>query len=213
MKRSVFAAALAAAIAVGVASASGGPSLLNPPSLHARAPATFSAKFRTTKGAFVVKVTRSWSPKGADRFYNLVLNHFYDNQPLFRVLRGQLVQWGISGKPAIAKAWKYAYIKDDPVTQKNVKGMMTFANAGKNTRTTQVFVNLGTNTYLDRRAGFSPFGVITKGLWAVFSHLYGGYRDYPANAPNQAFMTKYGAWWVHKYFPKLDWIKTARIVS
>jgi peptidyl-prolyl cis-trans isomerase A (cyclophilin A) len=166
----------------------------------------------TTKGSFVVKVTRSWSPKGADRFYNLVRYHFYDNQPLFRVLRGQFVQWGISGKPAIAKAWKNATIKDDPVTHKNVRGTITFANGGKNTRTTQVFVNLGTNTYLDTRAGFSPFGVITKGLYKVFAHLYAGYGDYPANAPNQASMTKRGASWVHKWFPKLDWIKTARLV-
>jgi peptidyl-prolyl cis-trans isomerase A (cyclophilin A) len=139
-----------------------------------------------------------------------VLNHFYDNQALFRVIRGQFTQWGISGKPAIAKAWKYAYIKDDPVTHDNVKGMVTFANAGPNTRTTQVFVNLGTNSYLNKRAGFSPFGVVTKGLWAVFSHLYAGYGEGPSN--NQTGMTKYGASWVHKYYPKLDWIKYALIV-
>jgi len=210
MKRTVLAAVLAAAIAVGAAAASGGPSLLHPSTLHAKAPATFSAKFTTTKGVFVIKVTRSWSPRGADRFYNLVKNRYYDNQALFRVIRGHFTQWGISGTPAIAKAWQNAYIKDDPVTHQNVKGMVTFANLGsRNTRTTQVFVNLGTNTYL-HTGGFSPFGVVTKGLYAVFAHLYAGYGEAPSS--HQAQMTAYGAHWVHTNYPKLDWIKTARIV-
>src|SRR5947209_7796302 len=145
MKRAIAAAAVAAGIVTGVAAASGGPTLLNPPSLHARAPATYRARFVTTKGTFFVDVTRSWSPRGADRFYNLVLNHFYDRQPLFRVIRGSLVQWGISGTPAIAKAWQGAYIQDDRLTHPNLRGTLTFANAGKNTRTTQVFVNLADN--------------------------------------------------------------------
>ncbi len=213
MRRAIFAATLAAAIVTGVAAASGGPSLLNPPSLHAKAPATFSAKFVTTKGAFVVKVTRSWSPKGADRFYNLVLNHYYDNQPLFRVLPGRVAQWGISGTPAIAKAWRYAYIKDDPVTHQNLRGTLTYANAGKNTRTTQVFVNLGSsNLYLDKRAGFSPLGVVTSGLYSVFHNIYSGYGE-TLEQYDQPKMIAYGAAWVRKNFPKLDWIKTARIVG
>ncbi len=209
MKRSVFAAVLAAAIAVGAAGASGGPSLLNPSSLHAKAPSTFSARFTTTKGSFVVKVTRSWAPKGADRFYNLVLNHFYDNQPLFRVVPGFVVQWGISGKPAIAKAWRYAYLKDDPVTHHNAKGTITFATAGTNTRTTQVFVNLVANKQLDSYPYFAPFGTITSGF-SVFTHLYHGYGEGPSN--NQARITKDGASWVRRNYPKLDWIKTARLV-
>jgi peptidyl-prolyl cis-trans isomerase A (cyclophilin A) len=211
VKRSVIAAAFAAAIVAAAATASGGPSLLHPATLHAKAPPTFSAKFVTTKGPFVIQVTRSWSPKGADRFYNLVLNHFYDNQALFRVIRGQFTQWGISGKPAIAKAWKYATIKDDPVTHDNVKGMVTFANSGPNSRTTQVFVDLGTNSYLNKRAGFSPIGKVTQGLWAVFSHLYAGYGENPS-LYNQDNMIKYGAAWIHHNYPKMDWIKTARIV-
>jgi peptidyl-prolyl cis-trans isomerase A (cyclophilin A) len=211
MKRSVLAVVVAAAIVVGAAAASG-PSLLRPASLHKTAPATFSAKFVTTKGPFVIKVTRSWSPHGADRFYNLVYYHFYDNQPLFRVIRGQFTQWGISSTPAIARAWQYATIKDDPVTHDNIKGTVTFANSNpKNSRTTQVFVNLGTNSYLNKRHGFSPIGVVTKGLWAVFSHLYAGYGEGPSM--NQSKMTAGGASWVHKWYPKLDWIKTARIVN
>jgi peptidyl-prolyl cis-trans isomerase A (cyclophilin A) len=211
MKRALLAAAVATAIVTGVAAASGGPSLLNPPSLHAKAPRTFTAKFVTTKGVFVVKVTRSWSPKGADRFYNLVRNHYYDKQPIFRVLPGREAQWGISGTPAIAKAWQYAYIKDDPVTHQNLRGTLTYANAGKNSRTTQVFVNLGSsNLFLDKRAGFSPLGVVTKGLYSVFHNLYSRYGETPEQ--NQAKMIANGAAWVRRNFPKLDWIKTARIV-
>jgi peptidyl-prolyl cis-trans isomerase A (cyclophilin A) len=211
MTRSVIAAVLAAAIISGAASASGGPSLLDPSSLNARAPATFSARFKTTKGSFVVKVKRSWAPKGADRFYNLVLNHFYDNQPLFRVLPGFVVQWGISGVPAIAKAWQFAYIKDDPKTHHDAKATIEFANAGANTRTTQVFVNLVSNyRVLKGYPGFSPFGTITSGFASVLKQLYHGYGEGPSN--NQALLTKLGAPWVHKRYPKLDWIKTARLV-
>jgi peptidyl-prolyl cis-trans isomerase A (cyclophilin A) len=208
MTRAGLAAALAAAIISGAATASGGPSLLHPASLHAKAPATFSARFKTTKGSFVVKVTRRWAPKGADRFYNLVRNHFYDNQPLFRVLPGFVVQWGISGKPAIAKAWEYAYIKDDPVRHHNAKGTITFATSGRNTRTTQLFVNVGPNAWLDSH-GFSPFGAVTSGF-SVFKRLYAGYGETASN--NQGKIARYGTSWVRKRFPKLDWITTARLV-
>src|SRR6476660_45862 len=108
MKRSLIAAVLASAIVTGVAAA-GSPGLGYPPSLNKTAPATFNAKFVTTKGTFVIKVTRSWAPKGADRFYNLVLNKFYDNQPIFRVVQGFIAQWGISMTPTFAKIWQHAY--------------------------------------------------------------------------------------------------------
>lgn len=209
MKRAILTAVLCAAIGVGVAAASGGPSLLHPSSLHLKAPATFKAKFRTTKGAFVVTVHRSWAPKGADRFYNLVYYHFYDNQPLFRVEPGFVVQWGISMKPAIAKAWRYAYLKDDPRTHSDAKGTIEFANAGANSRTTQLFVNLAANN-LGGYPGFSPFGTITSGF-SVFTHLYHGSQSKAANE-HQEYLEQYGGRWVHKNYPKLDWINTARIV-
>ena len=209
MKRAFLAAALVAAIAVGVAAASG-PSLTNPPSLHKTAPATFSAKFITTKGPFVIKVYRAWAPKGADRFYNLVYYHYYDNEPIFRVLPAYIAQWGINMKPPIAKAWRYAYIKDEAGKQPNTRGMVDFTiSSGTNTRTTQIFVNLRDNspTFGPK---FAPFGRITSGM-GVFHLLYHGYGERAQS--NQAGMIKYGAWWVHQYFPKLDWIKTARIVQ
>jgi len=213
MKRALLAVGLVAAIAVGVAAA-GGPSLLNPASLNATAPATFTAKFVTTKGPFVIQVTRSWAPKGADRFYNLLVNKFYDNQPIYRVMPGFIAQWGISMKPPIAKAWKSAYINDDTPNKNDAKGTVAFAHVlgSKNTRTTQIFVNLAANL---RNLGpsFPAFGKVTSGL-DIFKKLYhgpgkGGYYAYN----NQDGMTKYGAAWVHQYFPKLDWIKTARLVN
>jgi len=207
--RAVLGAGLAAAIIAGVAIASGGPSLLHPASLHAKAPATFSARFKTTKGTFVVKVTRAWAPRGADRFYNLVRNHFYDNQPLFRVVRNFVVQWGINMNPQIAKAWQNATIKDDRVRHSNTKWTITFANAGNNSRTTQLFVNTVSNPQLDHYPGhFAPFGVVTSGF-SVFKRLYAGYGEGPSN--NQSLLVAKGEHWVRKNYPKLDWIKTARL--
>ena len=212
MKRTFLAITLAA-IVVGAATASGGGSLLNPPSLHKTAPATFKAKFATTKGVFVVQVTRSWAPKAADRFYNLVLHRFYDNQPLYRVQPGFIVQWGISMKPPIATAWKNAYINDDPPNSNDAKGTITFAHllGVKNSRTTQLFVNLAANL---RNLGpsFPAFGKITRGM-SVFAKLYHGpgwHGQYPYN--NQAAMIKNGGSWFRQFFPKYDWINTARIV-
>jgi len=214
MKRTLVAAVLGAillaAAGCGGGSSSAPPptssSLLHPSSLNKTAPNTYKAQFATTKGSFVVTVTRSWAPLGADRFYNLVLNHFYDNQPIFRVLPGFVVQWGISATPAIARAWQTAAIKDDPVTHSNAAGTITFATGGPNTRTTQVFVNVAANSSLDSQ-GFAPFGTVTSGF-SVFSQLYSGYAD----TFDQAAFTQGGASYVHQNFPKLDWIKTASIV-
>ena len=127
-------------------------SLLKPASLKLQAPAVFDAKFTTSKGDFVVEVTRAWSPRGADRFYNLVKYHFFDGAAFFRVVQGFVVQFGISARPEVSRVWENAKIPDDPVTQSNTRGMLTFATAGPNTRTTQVFISLGDN-YESRRHG------------------------------------------------------------
>lgn len=216
MKRAIISAILVVAFAAGVAGCGGGgggvtthpvpQALLHPSSLNKTAPATFAAKFTTTKGSFVVTVTRSWAPSGADRFYNLVRNHYYDDQPIFRVVPGFVVQWGISGYPSVAQKWQNATIKDDPVKQSNTKGTITFATAGPGTRTTQVFVNLIDNGSLDGQ-GFAPFGTVTKGF-SVFSQLYSGYGD----NFDQGALTQKGASWVRSNFPKLDWINTARLL-
>jgi peptidyl-prolyl cis-trans isomerase A (cyclophilin A) len=210
MQRSLLAAMAAAAVAaVGAgAVAASSPSLLHPASLHAKAPAVFRARFTTTKGSFVVTVHRKWAPRGADRFYNLVRYGFYDGQRLFRVVPGFVVQWGISGVPKISRAWQHATILDDPIRHTNARGTVDFADAGPDTRSTQVFVNLAANTQLDQQ-GFAPFGVVTSGL-STLQHLYHGYRDRPTE--EQAQITQHGEAFVRKHFPKLDRILRARVL-
>src|ERR1700761_594788 len=115
-------------------------SLSNPAALTAQAPAEYKVKFDTSKGVFVVEVHRDWAPLGADRFYNLVKNGFYDNARFFRVISGFMVQFGINGDPKVSAVWHDANIKDDPVRQTNQRGTISFATAGPNTRTTQVFI-------------------------------------------------------------------------
>ncbi len=185
------------------------PSLLHPSKLTAKAPAVYSVSFATTKGTFVVTVRRAWAPRGADRFYNLVRAHFFDGVRFFRVVKGFVVQFGISPTPAVAAAWQSAAIPDDPVKTSNVKGTITFADAGPNTRTTQVFVNLGSNTGLDAQ-GFAPFGKVTSGM-SVVDKLYGGYGEQPSGDQQQ--ITQQGDAFLKKHFPLLDRIKTARLVT
>jgi peptidyl-prolyl cis-trans isomerase A (cyclophilin A) len=187
-------------------------SLLNPASLKLQAPAVFDAKFTTTKGDFVVQVTRAWSPRGADRFYNLVEYHFFDSAAFFRVIQGFVVQFGISARPEVSRVWENATIPDDPVTQSNTRGMLTFATAGPNTRTTQVFISLGENSSLDGM-GFSPFGKITSGM-EVVDKLYSEYGEGQpnGNGPDQNRIQTEGKAYLERAFPLLDTIKTAMIV-
>jgi len=182
--------------------------LLHPETLKAQAPAEYDAKFTTTKGDFVVHVTRAWAPIGADRFYNLVKHHFFDGAALFRVVSGFVVQFGLGPDPAVNKAWESAKIKDDPVKSSNKPGTITFATAGANTRTTQVFINFGDNSRLDGM-GFAPFGEVTSGM-DVVKQFYSGYADAPTS--HQGEITEQGKAYLEKNFPNLDVIKTAVIV-
>lgn len=186
-----------------------GASLMHPETLKAKAPDVYEVQFVTTKGQFVVQVTRAWAPLGADRFYNLMKFHFYDGATFFRVLPGFVVQFGLTGSPAVNKAWTDANIKDDPVVQSNVAGTITFAMAGPNTRTTQVFINFGNNSRLDKD-GFAPFGKVIEGM-DVISQLYSGYGDATTN--HQGEITNEGKAYLDKNYPKLDYIKRATIVS
>src|SRR5256885_5603233 len=149
--------------------------LLRAALLKDKAPDTFQVKVATTRGDFVVTVNRAWAPLGADRFYNLVKHRFYDNASFFRVLPGFVVQFGISAYPPVNAVWQGANIKDDPVTQSNLRGYLTFATGGPNTRTTQVFINLGDNKRLDA-SGFAPFGQVTEGM-NVVETMYEGYGE------------------------------------
>ena len=187
-------------------------SLLHPATLHRLAPPVFNARFTTTKGDFVIQVTRAWAPRGADRFYNLVRYHFYDSASFFRVLPNFVVQFGISSRPDLSHVWESANIPDDPVTQSNTRGTVTFATAGPNTRTTQVFINLADNANLDGM-GFSPFGKVTSGM-DVVEKLYSGYGEGApqGNGPDQGRLQKEGKAYLAKSFPLLDAIKLAVIV-
>jgi peptidyl-prolyl cis-trans isomerase A (cyclophilin A) len=193
-------------------SGTSGNQLLDPGKLNAAAPATYQVAFTTTKGDFVVEVHREWAPRGADRFYNLVRAGFYDNVRFFRTVKGFMVQFGINGDPAVSKAWKDANIPDDTVKESNRRGFITFATAGPNTRTTQLFINFADNTRLDPM-GFSPFGKVTKGMEVVDS-LYGGYGEGPpgGQGPNQDRIEGEGNAYLDKQYPLLDAVKTARIV-
>jgi peptidyl-prolyl cis-trans isomerase A (cyclophilin A) len=185
--------------------------LANPAALREQAPAEFKAKFETTKGVFVLDVHRNWGPNGVDRFYNLVKNGFYDNVRFFRVISGFMVQFGISGDPKISAPWRNAKIADDPLVQSNKRGYITYAMAGPNTRTTQVFINFGDNASLDSQ-GFSPFGRVISGM-EVVDKLNAQYGEGAprGRGPDQGRLQAEGNTYLAKEFDKLDYVTRASI--
>jgi peptidyl-prolyl cis-trans isomerase A (cyclophilin A) len=189
------------------------PPLLDPTQATETAPERFRVRFETTEGPFVVEVRREWAPGGADRFYNLVRLGYYDGVTFFRVIEDFMAQFGIHGDPEVSTAWRYATIPDDPVTQSNKRGMVTFATSGPNTRTTQLFINYKDNSNLDRM-GFAPFGRVVEGL-AVVDKLHSGYGEGAprGSGPDQGRAHAEGNEYFRRAFPKLDHIKTARIVE
>jgi len=182
------------------------PNLLNPKSLKAKAPDSYKVKFTTTKGDVIIQVTRAWAPLGADRFYNLVKYGFYKDAAFFRVLPRFVAQFGIPARPDVAAAWDHAYIVDDRVTQSNKRGTLTFATAGPNTRTTQIFINFSDNTGLDTQ-GFAPFGQVIEGM-DIVDKFFSGYGE----SPDQGRITAFGKAYLDKSFPNLDRILTASIM-
>lgn len=172
------------------------------------APATFSVLFATEAGNFTVDVKRSNAPIGADRFYSLVKCKYFDDNGFFRVVPGFVVQWGINGTPSVSAAWENANINDDPVILSNVFGTMAYADAGPDTRTTQIFVNLGDNSGLDAQ-GFAPFGTISSTDMGVFSKIYAGYGQ----DPDQDLIYSQGNKYLQANFPKLTYSSTVTIVA
>lgn len=207
MNRVLTALALVGSLALAANSfaQTGKPSLMNPASLNEQAPATYKVKFDTSAGEFIVTVTRAWAPIGADRFYNLVKNGFYDGQRFFRVVPNFMVQFGINGDPDIQRNWANANLKDDPAGVKsNARGYITFANRGPNSRSTQVFINFKSNAFLDKT--FMPFGEVTVGMPAV-DKINAEYRE----EPDQMQIQNNGNRYLTKAFPRLDFIKKATI--
>ncbi|MEA2990497.1 MAG: peptidyl-prolyl cis-trans isomerase [Alphaproteobacteria bacterium] len=185
--------------------------LANPAALTEKAPATYKARFDTSKGAVVIDVHRDWAPNGADRFYNLVKNGYYDDNRFFRVISGFMVQFGINGNPQVQTPWREARIQDDKVVQSNKRGFITFATSGPNSRTTQVFINFADNAALDRQ-GFAPFGQVTTGM-NVVDALFAGYGEGAPNGrgPDQGRVQRDGNAYLTKDFPNLDFVRKATI--
>lgn len=186
--------------------------LTNPAKLKEKAPESFKAKFETTKGSFTVEVTRSLAPNGADRFYNLVRSGYFKDVALFRVVKGFMCQFGIHGDPKVSAAWRSARIPDDPVKASNTRGAITFATAGPNTRTTQLFINYADNANLDGM-GFSPFGKVTEGM-DVVDKINGEYGEGAprGRGPDQGRLQMEGNAYLKKAFPNLDYIKSVTVL-
>ena len=183
--------------------------LMNPAQLNETAPDKYQVNMDTSKGLITIEVTRSWAPRGADRFYNLVKNGYYDGCRFFRVVPNFMIQFGINGDPKLQAAWRAANIPDDPVKQSNFRGYITFATAGPNTRTTQVFINTNANGngFLDSQ-GFAPFGKVTKGM-NIVDKITAEYGE----KPDQGRIQMDGNAYLEKAFPNLDYIKSATIVT
>lgn len=185
-----------------------------PPGSDRRAPNQFRVRLDTTRGAIVLACTRAWAPLGADRFYTLVTSGYYDDTALFRVVKGKWAQFGISGTPAVAQAWRTRTISDDPfVGQSNVKGTVAFAFATPNGRTTQVFFNLVDNSVTHDKEPFVVFGRVVDGL-DVMDALYDGYGESALGgirAGKQDPLFQQGNAYLRATAPKLDYIRTARV--
>lgn len=175
-------------------------------------PEVYRVRLETTKGNIVFEAHRQWAPRGADQFYELVENRFYDGCRFFRVVRGFVVQFGIHGNPATQRLWGDMKIRDDPVRQSNRKGFVSFAKLGPNSRTTQVFINLGDNVNLDKE-GFAPFAQVIEGM-DVVERLWSNYGEIPpkGRGPDPARIVLEGNAYLEKEFPRLDAILRARVV-
>ena len=189
--------------------------LLDPSLATATAPDTYDVVLDTTQGEVVIRVHRDWAPHGADRFYNLVQAGYYDGCKFFRVIDGFMAQVGMHGDPRVNAAWRAAAIPDDPITQDNTRGRVTFAaQARPNTRTTQIFINTADNTRLKQAGSFAPFGEVIAGMEAIDA-LYSGYGEGApqGRGPSQGQIMSQGNAYLERAFPKLDAIVSAHVVA
>ena len=174
------------------------------------APANFKVRLETSKGPIVIELHRDWSPNGVDRFHQLVQEGYYDDVRFFRVVPGFVVQFGMHGDPATNAKWVAQPLTDDPVKQSNRRGTVTFAKTGMpNSRTTQLFINLQDNSMLDPQ-GFAPIGEVVEGM-SVIERFYSGYADQPTG--RQGEIAAEGNAYLNRTFPKLDFVKTAKVVK
>jgi peptidyl-prolyl cis-trans isomerase A (cyclophilin A) len=190
------------------------PGLLDPTQASSKAPDVFRVAVKTSAGQFTIEVHRTWAPHGADRFFNLVSIGYFQNVAFYRVIDGFMAQFGFHGDPAVNAAWRNARIPVDPVVQSNTRGRVTFAMAGSpDSRTTQLFVNLVDNPYLDGM-GFAPIGEIVEGFETVEA-LYSGYGEGAprGGGPSQSQIFRLGNSYLEAGFPKLDYILEATLIE
>ena len=220
MKNFALVAAGALVIAVGSTGtaaeeeATKNPALLDAALATEKAPDTYKVRMNTTAGEFTIEVHRDWAPRGADRFFNLVKIGYFNDTAFYRVIKGFMAQVGMNGDPAVNQVWMNAQIRDDVVTQSNTRGMVTFAMSGKpHSRTSQIFINYGDNSYLDDM-GFAPFGEVVEGFETVEA-LYGGYGEGAprGKGPSQGRLFRSGNDYLKGEFPELDYIEMATIVE
>ena len=176
------------------------------------APDKFTVKLETTKGDILVDVTKDWAPRGADRFFELVKTGYFSDVAFFRVIDGFMAQAGIHGDPKVNEKWRDKRIEDDPVKQSNTRGTVTFATSGRNSRTTQFFINFGDNQRLDGM-GFAPFGKVRD--MKVVDSLFNGYGEGAprGRGPIQSHLQREGNAYLKREFPKLDYILSATIIE
>jgi peptidyl-prolyl cis-trans isomerase A (cyclophilin A) len=172
-----------------------------------KAPDHFKTRFETSKGNILIQIERDWAPIGADRFYTLVKTGYLNGDRFFRVVPNFIIQFGLNPDPKLTTRWRQANLKDDPVHENNMRGTITFATAGPDTRTTQLFINTNDNVRLDG-SGFAPFGRVIDGM-TVVDQIYSGYGE----QPQQPRIESEGNAYLEKEFPNLDYIKTASIVQ
>jgi peptidyl-prolyl cis-trans isomerase A (cyclophilin A) len=220
IQRLAAVAAGALVIAVGSTATAGevemteNPALLDAALATEKAPDTYKVRMNTTAGDFTIEVHRDWAPRGADRFFNLVKIGYFNDTAFYRVIKGFMAQVGMNGDPAVNQVWMNAQIRDDAVTQSNTRGMVTFAMSGKpHSRTSQIFINYGDNSYLDEM-GFAPFGEVVEEFETVEA-LYGGYGEGAprGKGPSQGRLFRSGNDYLKGEFPELDYIEMATIVE
>jgi cyclophilin family peptidyl-prolyl cis-trans isomerase len=185
------------------------------PELNRRAPERFHVRLETSKGPVTVEVQRGWAPLGADRFYNLVRYGFFDDARFFRVIAGRWAQFGIHGDPEVAALWRARTVADDPVRASNTRGTLAFAFAVSGGRSTQVFINLRDNSGALDAQGFAPFGRVIAGMEAVdaLNAEYGESAGGGIRAGRQDPLFAGGNAYLRREFPRLDFIRRARVVE
>jgi peptidyl-prolyl cis-trans isomerase A (cyclophilin A) len=176
----------------------------------------YRARVETNAGSFILEVHRDWSPHGADRFRELVEAKYYDDSRFFRVVAGRWAQFGIAGDPKTSQAWRSKTIPDDTLRQSNTLGYAGFSNTGPNTRSTQIYINLGDNSARnDIEAGFAPFARVVEGL-DVVQKLYSGYGEDSGGGMRAGLQDKMfegGNGYLDREFPKLDRLIRIKILE